>query len=180
MDFTQDETINKLKLLFLLDKMEIPLTENSIVDICTSRNNWLNYMDYKQIMPQLIDAGFIYDVSPADDEESKFALTYSGRNCLSHFFLRIPQSLREEITNFAKQNRITFKRNQEYVSNYTKNQDGSYTINLKIKEPLVSQPLLEIKLKVPTRHSAIIACNKWKEEAANIFENLYDSIVEIN
>ena len=39
LEYTQDNTINKLKLLFLLDKMEIPLTENNIIDICTSRNN---------------------------------------------------------------------------------------------------------------------------------------------
>ena len=42
LEYTQDNTINKLKLLFLLDKMEIPLTENNIIDICTSRNNWIN------------------------------------------------------------------------------------------------------------------------------------------
>ena len=40
MDFEQDNTIHKLKLLFVLDKMEIPLTENNIIDICTSSNNW--------------------------------------------------------------------------------------------------------------------------------------------
>ena len=33
LEYTQDNTINKLKLLFLLDKMEIPLTENNIIDI---------------------------------------------------------------------------------------------------------------------------------------------------
>ena len=44
-EFTPDETVNKLILLFVLDQMEIPLTENSIIDICTSRNDWLNYME---------------------------------------------------------------------------------------------------------------------------------------
>ena len=46
--FVPDETENKLILLFILDKMEIPLTENSIMDIATSRNNWLSYMDCKK------------------------------------------------------------------------------------------------------------------------------------
>ena len=60
MDFMIDSTSNKLKLLFLLDKMEIPLTENSIIDICTSRNNWLNYMDCKEVLWQLLEVGYIF------------------------------------------------------------------------------------------------------------------------
>ena len=33
MDFANDSTTNKLILLYVLDKMEIPLTENSILEI---------------------------------------------------------------------------------------------------------------------------------------------------
>ena len=61
---------------------------------------------------------------------------------------------------------------------YEKNPDGSHTVTLKIKEPMVSQPLLEIKLKAPTRHSAITACKKWNEKAPTIYEYLYDGLIE--
>ena len=105
-------------------------------------------------------------------------VTIDGRNCLSHFFLRIPQSLREEITTFITENKMNLKRSQEYVSDYVKNPDGSHTVTLKIKEPVLTSPLLEIKLKAPNRHSAILACKKWKENAANIFEYLYDTIID--
>lgn len=56
MEFSQDSTVSKLTLLFILEKMEIPLTENSIIDICTSRNDWLNYMECKDVLYQLIEA----------------------------------------------------------------------------------------------------------------------------
>lgn len=177
MEFTPDATVNKLTLLFVLDKMEIPLTENSIIDITTSTNNWLNYMECKEILWQLMEVGFIFDTG-ADTDEKRYGITVDGRNALSHFYLRIPQSLREQITTFVKDNRMAFKRSQEYVSDYYKNPDGTYTVVLKIKEPLISQPLLEIKVKTPTRHAAIIACKKWKDKAPNTFEHLYDSLIE--
>lgn len=177
LEYTQDSTINKLKLLFLLDKMEIPLTENNIIDICTSRNNWINYMDCKEILWQLLEVGFIFK-NESDKDEVRYGITIDGRNCLSHFFLRIPQSLREEITTFITENKMNLKRSQEYVSDYVKNPDGSHTVTLKIKEPVLTSPLLEIKLKAPNRHSAILACKKWKENAANIFEYLYDTIID--
>lgn len=186
MEFTPDATVNKLTLLFVMDKMEIPLTENSIIDICTSRNAWLTYMECKEILWQLLEVGFLYDTSAdivatatnEEKEEARYGITMDGRNALSHFFMRIPQSLREQITQFVKENRMSFKRSQEYVSDYYKNPDGSHTVVLKIKEPLIPQPLLELKLKTPNRHSAIVACKKWKDKAPNVFEYLYDSILD--
>ena len=127
----EKNTVNKLKLLFLLDKMELPLTENNIIDICTSRNEWINYMDCKEILWQLKEVGFIYETD-FDDNEKRYGITVDGRNCLSHFFLRIPQSIREDITNFVKDNKLNVKRSQEYVSDYVKNPDGSHTVTLKI------------------------------------------------
>ena len=41
-----DSSLNKLILLFVFDKMEVPLSENTVLDMCTSSNNWLAYMDF--------------------------------------------------------------------------------------------------------------------------------------
>ncbi len=177
MEFTPDETVNKLILLFVLDKMEIPLTENSILDICTSRNNWLNGIDCILILHELMETSFIYNAS-VEGDEPRYGITYQGRECLSHFFARIPQSFREEITAFARDKRLEFKRSQEYVSEYAKNEDGSYTVTLKIKEPSLQQPLLEIHIKTPNRNTAILTCKKWGNQAPNVFEYLYDSLIE--
>jgi len=178
MDFVADSTVNKLILLFVMDKMEIPLTENSIVDITTSRNSWLNYMDCKDVLWQLIEVGFVYKTLDGSTAESRYNITYEGRNALAHFFLKIPSSLREDITNFAKNNRMHFKRSQEYIGDYFKNADGSHTAVLRIREPLEPSSMFEIKIKLPTRHAAIVAVKKWKEKAPNIYENIYGLLEE--
>lgn len=173
--FVPDNTVNKLILLFIMDKMEIPLTEDSIIDICTSRNSWLKYMDCKDVMWQLLDVGYIAKTTTSDDE-NRYNITYEGRNCLSHFFLKIPSSTREEITTFAKTYRMDFKRAQEYAGTYFKNTDGSYTASLKIRDPLESQNLFEIKIVFPSRKAAIKATKKWKDNAPLIFENAYETL----
>ena len=43
-----DDTTKKLILLYVLDQMEIPLTEESIMAICTNKNDWLEYLDCKE------------------------------------------------------------------------------------------------------------------------------------
>lgn len=173
--FVPDNTTMKLILLFVMDKMEIPLTEDSIIDICTSRNNWLRYMDCKDCMWQLLDIGYLAKTNMGDAD--RYNITYEGRNCLSNFYLKIPISTREEITTFAKENRMDFKRAQEYVGNYFKNNDGSYTISLKIKDPLEAQNLFELKIVYPSRKAAIEATKKWKNVAPQIFENVYETLL---
>ena len=175
--FVADDMVNKLILLFVLEKMEIPLTENSILDICTSRNTWLGYMDCKEVLHQLVESKFIYTPSETKTE-SRYNLTYEGRNCLSMFFQRIPLSLRENITVFCKKNRTYFKRSQEYVAEYYKNSDGSYTVAFRINEPLVPDALLEIKIKTSTRASAIEACKKWRDSAPNTYEFLFETLLD--
>ncbi len=172
-DFVADSTVNKLILLFVLDKMEIPLTENSIIDICTNKNGWLNYMDCKDILWQLIDVNFIYKTIDSE-AEARYNITIDGRNCLEHFYKKIPSSLREKITDFAKENRMNFKRAQEYVGKYLKSTDGSYQCTLQIKDPLEGKNIFEIKIGMPTNKLANLTCKKWRLKAPTIYETIYE------
>lgn len=178
MDFVADSTINKLILLYVLDKMEIPLTENSILEICSSQNNWVNWMDCKELLEQLIQSKFIYKPN-TDNNENRYSITVAGRGCLSQFYTRIPASMREQISTFAQENKLKFKRNQEYVAKSYKNEDGSYTVELKILEPLTTDAIFSLSLKTDTRHSATTACKKWRELAASVYEYVYSKFIDI-
>ena len=178
MEFEQDNTIHKLKLLFILEKMEIPLTENNIIDLCTSSNDWFTYLDLKEAMYELLDVNFICE-NKIENEESRYTITFDGRNCLSHFYFRIPKAMRESMTAYAQENRMNYKRSQEYVSEYSKNPDGTYSVTLKIKEPLLTSTLLQIKLKAPSRASAVEATKRWTDKAPIIYENIYDNLLDV-
>ncbi len=177
MDFVADNTVNKLILLYVFEKMEIPLTENSILEICSSQNTWINWMDCKDLLAQLIDAKFVYKPN-TDSGESRYNITVAGRDCLSQFYTRIPASIRQEIDEFAGQNKMQFKRNQEYVAKFYKNADGSYTVELKILEPLTTESIFSLSIKCDTRHNATIACKRWRELAPTIYEHVYNKVMD--
>lgn len=170
-----DNTIYKLIVLFVFDKMEIPITEKTLLDLCSTDNNWLNYMECKETLSGLIDAGFVYH---SDDSANGklYSITPDGRLCLSHFFIRIPSTLRESIAEYIKSNRIKYRKKQEYFSDYFKNPDGSYTVVLKIIEP--GRPLLDLKLNVADRHKAKWIFKNWEENAPQIYSALYSMLVE--
>ncbi len=175
--FERDQTTGKLILLWVMEKMEIPLTENSILDICTNKNDWLNYMECKELMWELVRSGFLYKTEEGNNEQ-RYTITYEGRNCLSHFYKRVPLSIREKITEYVKLNRMSVKRSQEYISDYTKNTDGSFNVSLRIRSQLINEPMFEIKLKAPSRLSAMNACKKWQDLAPSVYENIYETLID--
>ncbi|MEG1581813.1 MAG: DUF4364 family protein [Clostridia bacterium] len=174
MEMTTSTTVSKLVLLYVFDKMEMPLTENTIIDMCCSRNTWITYMNCKEVLSDLIEIGFIVKSNKNGDEY--YTLTTDGRSCLSYFFMKIPSSLRDEIALYIKNNRINLKRKQEYFRNYYKNADGSYTVVMRIVEPLGTK--LELKLNVANRYNAKLIYNKWEEKAGQVYGALYDILIE--
>jgi hypothetical protein len=166
----------KLTLLFFMEKMEIPLTQNSILNICSLENDWIPYLDCLSIIVELTESNFIYKTESNDNIEL-YSITYTGRNCLSRLYMRVSYERREKITEYVKQNKLTIKTSQEYTTDYVSNSDGSYTVTLRIYEPMITSPMFELKIKAPSRQSAIETEARWKKQAPSIFEFVYENLI---
>lgn len=176
MDITIDSTQYKLLLLFVFDKMEMPLTENTVYEFCTSANTWLSYMECKIAFHQLIEAGLICVTNANSKEEPFFSITAEGRVCLAHFFTRVPSSIRESVVKQIKQNRMIYRRKQEYSANYSKNADGTYKVILRIIEPM--QPVIEIVMNVANRSMAKQIYERWEQKAPQVYSSIWELLVE--
>lgn len=170
----ENNLVNKLVLLFVFDKMGMPVTEKTLLEMCASRNNWVNYMDCIECLGELVEAGFVFKTT--NDRSDYYTITTSGRECLDGFFTRIPASKRTEIAEFIKENRMTYKRAQEYFRGYYKNDDGSYTVQLKILDP--TRTTMELKLNVANRAIAKMVYGKWDGSAAEVYSMIYEKLID--
>ena len=66
---------------------------------------------------------------------------------------------------------------QQNVLQRRRGQDQKY-VDLKILEPLTTESIFTLSLKTDTRHNATIACKKWRELAASIYEHVYNKIID--
>ena len=152
---TGETSINKLIILFVFDKMESAISERTIVDMCSSSNDWMGYMDCVNVIHKLLDDNFICIVN--EDEDTLYTITPDGRETLANFYIKIP------------------KRNkQECRSDYYQNKDGTYTVYLKILAPV--QPILELKFVVPDRKTANKIYKKWEEKASDLYAVIYENL----
>ena len=168
-------SINKLIILFVFDKMETALSERTILEMCTSSNAWLNYMDCIELLPRLLDDGFICRISSHDDEPL-YTITSDGRESLNSFYINIPKSIREEIAVYIKKNSGKLRNRQECKSDYFQNVDGTYTVYLKILAPV--QPMLELKFVVPNKKTAQRIYKNWESKASDLYSAIYETLVD--
>ena len=175
-NYVADNMANQLILLCVLEKMEIPLSETSLIDICTAKERqWLTYLDFKEVLNKLLEFKFISKVIVDNEfEKERYKITSQGIECLGYFYLKIPTSIRESISQFCKENKMKFKKKQEFISKYEKNSDNTYTCIFKIISPNEAKTIFEIKMQYPSRDLAIRATDKWRESAPNIYSSVYE------
>ena len=175
MQIQGETSVNKLIVLFVFDKMESALSQRTIVEMCTSGNNWLNYMDCIELLPRLLDDGFLCRIS-SPDEEPLYTITSDGRESLSNFYINIPKSIRDEISAFIKKNSGKLRNRQECKADYYQNVDGTYTVFLKILAPV--QPMVELKYYVPDKKTAKHIYKNWESKASELYSAIYDTLVD--
>ena len=167
-----DSKIQKLVILFVFDKMAIPMTEDTMLDLCTSDNEWLSYMDCKQYLGELLDTNLLYHVPKSE----LINITQDGVSCLSLFYTRIPSSLRDAIMDYVNENRMRFKKRQSYFADYSKNSDGTYTVIMRINTEYAT--LMELKLVVASAQHARYIYKSWVDKASSTYAMLHDSLLE--
>ena len=77
---------------------------------------------------------------------------------------------------YCKENRLNHRKKQEYFSDYFKNDDGSYTVLLRILDK--NLVIMELKFIVASRNNAKWIVKNWGDKAAQIYGVLYESLME--
>lgn len=173
MNSSLDLTVDKLIVLYVADMVSVPLTNETITEIC-SNNNWVSFMICKQCIADLIDARFLVNVSKGTSPI--YSISSDGRECLSCLYHKIPLSTRDAIKAHIQDNISTYKRKQEYIANYNKNADSSYTVVLKIVS-LETQPVMELRLNVKNANTAKWIHKQWIEKAPEVYESIYELLL---
>ena len=169
------QEISKLIILYFFDQMEVPLKEDIINDIFLEHPTWLPYTEFRSCFEELLKQNLLVNMAPKT-LEPRYGITISSREGLTYFYTKIPLSVREEISSFVKKNRLSYNKKQEYVSDYYKNTDGTYTVNLKIDSAACT--LMDLKIVVQDRRKAKWIHNNWAEKAPIIYEHIHENLID--
>lgn len=169
---TEPQTLTKLIVLYMLDKVDYPMTKAQIFEFILDRE-YSNYFTLTQAIYELTENGFV-DAS-STHSSTLLTLTEEGRNTLSFFQNRISEGIRNDISNYFEDNRMKIANDVSVMTNYYRTSAGDYISDLTAREK--SADLVNIRLNMPTEESARAVCDHWREHSSEIYSYILEKLL---
>ncbi len=157
---------NKLLLLYIFCKVNMPISNSSITQIVLE-NNLINYFSLQQFLSELIDSGLINDIKR--NNQHMLSITPKGKDALEFFNSRIPEKKMEIIDNYLKKNMVGIKNDDEVSADYEQNLD-KYTVVLRFQN--YGETIIDLKLSVDSSDKAKNICSLWKQNPESFYEKI--------
>lgn len=160
----EDFTVNKLIILYLLSQVKMPLSLSQTTQIILERG-YTDYFSLQQYLTELESSKFI--TTSRQNNTSYFEINERGLQTLEFFSSRIPDFIRKELDSFIEKNWRQLKSELDIHAEYAPNESNEYIVHCKVTEN--DSTLIELNLNVGSKKQAIEMCNKWKEDASNLY-----------
>ena len=169
---TEPQTLTKLIVLYMLDKVGYPITKAQIYEFVLEKES-ANYFTLTQATFELTEDGFVE--SDSTHSATFLSLTDKGRDTLTFFSGRISEGIKEDINKYFEENNMEIANNMSVITNYYKTAKGDYVADLSAREK--SEDLLNIKINMPTEDSARAMCEHWRDKSSDIYSFILENLL---
>lgn len=160
-------TLYKLIVLYMLSRVDFPLTKSQISDFILERE-YTTFLTLQQAIGDLIDAGFI--TSQTIRNRTHLAMTKEGAQTLAFFSNQISSSIKKDIDEYLKGNELELRNEVSVFSDYYKATTGEYEAHLVAKDKNIN--LIDITISVPIEETAASICDNWQKKNQEIYQYL--------
>ncbi len=160
-------TLYKLIVLYMLDRVDFPLTKAQIGDFILEKE-YTNFMTLQTVIGELLDSKFVTAQSYRNRTHLK--LTKEGHDAISFFEGDINPEIKEEIDAFFKKNSIKMRNEVSIISEYYKGTSGEYEAHLVAKDHGIN--ILDMTMSVPIEETAASICDNWNKKNQEIYQYL--------
>ncbi|NMA84537.1 MAG: DUF4364 family protein [Epulopiscium sp.] len=168
---TQELTLNKLIILFLIHHMRIPLSNTQITEFILERN-YTDYFSIQQYLSELVEAKLL--LTQIDNHTTRYVIESKGERTLEYFLNRIPVHTREEIMQYIQTHRPQIRQEIEITAEYIPEKQNEYLVICKVVEN--ETLLMELKVNVVSKEQAKKICNNWKQSAQVHYGQILSSL----
>ena len=171
LNFNQAE--NKLLLLYLIDKMEIPLTQSQISQFALEEN-YINYFSLQQFLADMVEVEYLE--KSIENNTTYYNVTDQGLVALDYFKKRIPAQVKNKINKFVELNKKSIKKDYEVTANYFyEKTNNEYTVKCGIYEDETT--LMELTLSVVSRDEAKLICKNWRKNVNDLYGDILVKLI---
>lgn len=160
-------TLYKLIILYMLDRVDFPLTNSQISSFLLDRG-YTNYFTLQQAFSELEEANLVKPQTIRNT--TQFQLTKSGSEALGYFCDRIPNAIQEEADQYLQEHKIELRNEVSVTADYYRTTAKEYAVHCVIKEK--ESDLIDLTLTVPDKKQAEAMCKSWKNKCEMVYQFL--------
>jgi len=166
-------TIYKLIVLYMLEKVDFPLTNTQISDFFLEKE-YTNYFTIQQVMHELIESGLI--LTESTHSNTHYSITPAGKDTLSFFQEKISPAIQEDVLTYFTQNKVNLKNENSILADYYKTTNQEYAVRCQLRERGLSR--IDLTLTVHTKEQAKAICSNWKTQTTEVYTFLMDLLLK--
>lgn len=166
---TEAFTLYKLIILYILDKVDFPLTNGQISEFILDKG-YTTYFKLQQTLSEMVDAHFVLEEHTHN--RTLYHLTEEGAETIRFFKNKISPAIREDIDLFLNDKAYDLKNEVSVKADYYRNTNQEISVRCQVLENHLS--LIDLTLTVPTEKEAETIVNNWNKKN----EDLYALIME--
>ena len=103
-----------------------------------------------------------------------YKITNLGEEALLYFENRLSNSIKQEILDYFKAEKINLKNESEIYADYYYNENQEYTVECVIKER--RDTLIDLKLNVTSKTLARSICDNWRAKSTDVYQYLINEL----
>ena len=156
-------TLYKLIVLYMLDKVDFPLTTSQISEFILEKE-YTTYFKLQETLAEMEHSGLL-----------RVETTDNGLDTIQYFKNKISPAIQRDIDEFLKEKKYDLKEEVSVKSDYYLNTNHEYEVCCQIVENGFS--LIDLKLTVPTESEAEAIAGNWASQSQDIYTLLLTKLL---
>ena len=165
-------TLYKLIILYMLDKLDFPLTNGQISEFILDKG-YTTYFTLQQAISEMVEAGFIRE--DTTHNRTYYHLTDEGTDTIKFFHNNISPAIQNDIHSFLAEKRYELKNEISVKADYYQVSSLEYAVRCQIIES--DAPLIDMTLIVPTKEEATTIANNWNKKNQEIYAQIMANLL---
>ncbi|HRC80705.1 MAG TPA: DUF4364 family protein [Sedimentibacter sp.] len=164
---------DKLKLLYILDYIGLPLTNIEITNYILEYGI-MDYFTLQLLLGDLCDSELTL-LKPNNGSEY-YSVSKTGKAALEMFRDKLPQYFIDEVESNFSRIRKQIKKERELFGHYYKRNEDEYIVALQVTEN--STAIFNLSINVPDERTARKIISKWKMAPEEIFGHIMKALTD--
>ena len=165
-------TLYKLIILFMLKKVDFPLTVSQVTEFILDRG-YTNYFHLQQAIAELGDTGLVE--SETIRNATHLHITPQGEETIHFFEKEISEEIKKDIIEYMKANAYELRSEVSVIADYFRESADEFVVRCQVKEK--STRIVDLSLTVPSEEAAQAICRKWKEKSEDVYAYLMHELM---